>query len=325
MIKVSIIVPIYNAGHRLHECLDTLVNQTLREIEIICVLDCPTDGSDKIAEEYAARDSRMNLIYNETNLHVAESRNRGMAAAKGEYIGFSDHDDTRRLDMYEKLYIAAKKNDLDIVFSNAIIRINNKKKILYQYNDTSKEGVISSLVIGDNPANKNYLSATVWASIYKREVIYNNKLVFYSRKEYLEEDRPFNLSVFLLAKKVGHVNEAFYVWNKHESSLSEEWGVDEGLTRLSFFEVMTQTLRDANEFDHYRKEWVISLENSIRVYYVHYKNLKVDHKKRLGKLLYEGRFPIFGRYEDLKIISKKRIKLYVFVLNLYLDHFKSFY
>lgn len=248
-----------------------------------------------------------------------------MAAAKGEYIGFSDHDDTRRLDMYENLYIAAKGNDLDIVFSNTIIRKINNEEILYQYHDSSKEGVICSLVLGDNPENKNYLSAAVWASIYKREVIHNNKLVFYSRKENLEEDRPFNLSVFLLAKKVGHVNEAFYVWNKHESSLSEEWGVDEGLTRLSFFEVITKTLRDANEFDHYRKYWIISLENSLRAYYVHYKNMKVDHKRRLSKLLYEGRFPVFGKYEDLKIISKKRIKLYVFVLNLYLDHFRSFY
>lgn len=320
MIKVSVIVPIYNAGFRLHECLNTLVNQTLREIEIICVLDCPTDGSEKIAEEFAAKDNRIRLIYNSTNLHVAESRNRGMAAAQGEYIGFSDHDDTRKLEMYEELYNAAKKNDADIVFSNAIIR-KNAVDTIYKYGNSSKNGVISSLIIGDNPENKNYLSAAVWASIYKRKMIADNQLKFYSRKEYLEEDRPFNLSCFLFAKTINYVDKTFYVWNKYESSLSEQWGTNEGLTRLCFFEKMTNALSNANAFKQFRKEWGIALEESLKVYYAFYKALPVDYKQRLGKLLVEGHFPVFGKYESLKIISKKRLRLYVFVLGLYWNYF----
>ena len=100
--KVSIIVPIYNAGKFLEKCLDTLVNQTLKDIEIILVLDCPTDGSDRIAREYAEKDPRIRLIINEQNLNIGLSRNEGLKIARGEYIGFSDHDDWRELDMYKR-------------------------------------------------------------------------------------------------------------------------------------------------------------------------------------------------------------------------------
>ena len=79
--KVSIIVPIYNAGKFLEKCLDTLVNQTLKDIEIILVLDCPTDGSDRIAREYAEKDPRIRLIINEQNLNIGLSRNEGLKIA----------------------------------------------------------------------------------------------------------------------------------------------------------------------------------------------------------------------------------------------------
>ena len=115
--KVSIIVPIYNAGKFLEKCLDTLVNQTLKDIEIILVLDCPTDGSDRIAREYAEKDPRIRLIVNEQNLNIGLS-NEGLKIARGEYIGFSDHDDWRELDMYEKLYQKAREDQADIAISN---------------------------------------------------------------------------------------------------------------------------------------------------------------------------------------------------------------
>ena len=82
------------------------------------MLDCPTDGSDKVAEEYAAKDNRIVIIRNEQNLNIGESRNIGLRAARGEYIGFSDHDDTRELDMYEKLYEQSQNGTMDVVISD---------------------------------------------------------------------------------------------------------------------------------------------------------------------------------------------------------------
>ena len=119
--KISIILPVYNAGEFLRPCLDTLINQTLKEIEIVCILDCPTDGSDKTVQEYAEKDPRILVIKNDRNLHVGESRNVGIRAAHGDYIGFSDHDDIRELDMYEKLYAASENGRADVVLSGKFV------------------------------------------------------------------------------------------------------------------------------------------------------------------------------------------------------------
>ena len=85
--KVSIIIPVYNAGKYLVRCLDSLVNQTMTDIEIILILDKPTDGSDLVAEEYSHKDKRIKIIANEKNLHIGCSRNVGLKAAQGEYVG----------------------------------------------------------------------------------------------------------------------------------------------------------------------------------------------------------------------------------------------
>ena len=116
--KVSIIVPVYNAGKYLAPLLDSLVGQTLREIEVILVLDCPTDGSDQVAEEYAARDGRVVIVRNRENLHVGFSRNEGLKVARGEYIGFCDHDDLVEPEMFEKLYARGKETGAEVVVAD---------------------------------------------------------------------------------------------------------------------------------------------------------------------------------------------------------------
>lgn len=87
IIKVSVIVPVYNAGVHLKKCLGSLSSQTLKEMEIILVLDCPTDGSDKVAEEFAQRDSRFRILRN-SRTFISETRNEGLKVAKGEYVAF---------------------------------------------------------------------------------------------------------------------------------------------------------------------------------------------------------------------------------------------
>lgn len=101
MPKISVIVPVYNAGIYLEECLKSILQQTFQDIEVILILDCPTDGSDKVCQSFAEKDSRIKIIYNKHNLHIGLSRDRGLDIAQGEYIAFSDDDDTRELDMYE--------------------------------------------------------------------------------------------------------------------------------------------------------------------------------------------------------------------------------
>ena len=114
-VKVSIIIPVYNTEKYLRKCLDSVCNQTLQDIEIICVNDCSTDDSLEILKEYASNDNRIKIINFTENKGVAIARNTAIEQAKGEYIGFVDSDDYVDLDFYEKLYNAAKSENAELV------------------------------------------------------------------------------------------------------------------------------------------------------------------------------------------------------------------
>ncbi|MFR2030199.1 MAG: glycosyltransferase family 2 protein [Collinsella sp.] len=115
--KVSILVPICNVERYLRECLNSLVNQTLREIEIICINDGSTDSSLSIIREYERRDTRI-VVIDKPNSGYGDSMNKGIELARGEYIGIVESDDFASLNMFETLYKEAVKNDLDVVRSN---------------------------------------------------------------------------------------------------------------------------------------------------------------------------------------------------------------
>ena len=115
MPKVSIIVPVYNSGKYLKTCLDSLVNQTLKDIEIIAVDDCSTDNSLLILMDYAKKYHNIKVYHNRENLGQGASRNRGLDIARGEYIGFVDSDDYIRYTMYEDMYKAAVNNSAPLV------------------------------------------------------------------------------------------------------------------------------------------------------------------------------------------------------------------
>ena len=115
MPKVSIIVPVYNSGKYLKTCLDSLVNQTLKDIEIIAVDDCSTDNSILILMDYAKKYHNIKVYHNRENLGQGASRNRGLDIARGEYICFVDSDDYIRYTMYEDMYKAAVNNSAPLV------------------------------------------------------------------------------------------------------------------------------------------------------------------------------------------------------------------
>lgn len=116
MVKVTVIVPVYNSEMYIRECMDSLVNQSLTDIEIICIDDGSTDGSLSMLYEYQLRDGRVKVICNETNMGAAESRNRGLSEAAGKYIQFVDADDYLELNTLEDLYQAAEDRKADMCF-----------------------------------------------------------------------------------------------------------------------------------------------------------------------------------------------------------------
>lgn len=215
MAKVSIIVPVYNVEKYLRKCLDSLINQTLKDIEIICINDGSTDKSLEILEEYKNRDSRI-ILLNQENSGQSVARNRGIEIAKGEYLGFVDPDDWVDLDYYEKLYNTASTNDTDIA-AGGIIRVTGikKKKFLNFEKETLTDNTKLKFELCDVP-EKSY----VWNKIYKTERLKEIGLEF--EKGIFYEDCIFTpQALFYLEKMVTVPNIYYYYLRRGNSTVKQ--------------------------------------------------------------------------------------------------------
>lgn len=215
MAKVSIIVPVYNVEKYLRKCLDSLINQTLKDIEIICINDGSTDKSLEILEEYKNRDSRI-ILLNQENSGQSIARNNGIKKATGEYIGFVDPDDWVDLDYYEKLYNAASTNDTDIAVGG-IIRVTGikKKKFLNFEKETITDNTNLKFELCDVP-EKSY----VWNKIYKTEKLKEIGLEF--EKGIFYEDCIFTpQALFYLGQIVTVPNIYYYYLRRGNSTVKQ--------------------------------------------------------------------------------------------------------
>jgi len=235
--KISIIVPVHNAGSYFEKCLTSLINQTLRDIEIILVLDCPTDGSDRVAEEFAAKDTRIRMLYNEENLHTGLSRNRGMEIAQGKYIGFLDHDDYCDLSMYELLYDKAEQENLEITRCNFVCVYKMKSgdhEEQYIYPEASKDVSDKEWIYRDVCGNR--ISCVIWNHIYKTEFLREKDIVFMDSREVCSEDSIFFMEAYLNVKYFGFIPEYLYYHVFHATNTGKAYGYRSIKNRISFFE-----------------------------------------------------------------------------------------
>ena len=134
MAKISVIIPVYNVEEYLERCLNSVVNQTFKDLEIICVNDGSTDSSGEILQKFARKDARIKII-KRPNGGLSAARNTGLEVMSGEYFAFLDSDDWIDLNFYEKLYEKAKEFDADIAMADFIRKGKNKHKIRLNLNE----------------------------------------------------------------------------------------------------------------------------------------------------------------------------------------------
>jgi glycosyltransferase involved in cell wall biosynthesis len=194
---ISVIVPIYNVEKYLRQCLDSIIGQTLKDLEIILINDGSTDGSLKIMREYAKRDKRIKII-DKPNEGYGKTMNRGLDVATGEYIGIVESDDWIESGMYETLYGIAKKHDIDVV-----------KSRYFQFDDeTGKTKEESSLPEYDvekviNPQERPAIFtsvASIWSAIYRYDFLNVNKIRFLESPGASYQDTAFNFKIWAMAK-----------------------------------------------------------------------------------------------------------------------------
>ncbi len=213
MVKVSVVVPIYNAEKYLEKCLDSIVAQTLKDIEIILVDDGSTDGSAGICQKYLS-DSRV-TYYHKENEGLAAARDDGMMRAKGEYIGFVDSDDWIESDMYEKMYSAAKTNDSDVVFCNCIQNENGyrfSREIpvgAYDREKIKKELLPKTLAFISKDGGKRSIRWSNCMRIYKTETLNKNGIKF-DRRLRRSQDLQLTYEAMLVSENFYYIDEPLY-------------------------------------------------------------------------------------------------------------------
>lgn len=173
MCKVSVIVPVYNVEKFLVRCLESLVNQTLKDIEIICIDDGSKDNSLNILREYSYIDKRITIV-STANLGPSNARNTGVSLAKGEYLGFVDSDDWVDLDFFEKLYNAAIRYNAHIAVAGIIRLSYFRRKFLLKYDDIVFSSEVNKNFEFCDVPDKNY----IWNKIYKRQAWMSLNLSF---------------------------------------------------------------------------------------------------------------------------------------------------
>lgn len=213
--KISVIVPVYNVEKYLDECLSSIVNQTYKNLEIICINDGSTDNSLKILERYQDKDKRITII-NQENHGVSYARNVGINLAKGSYISFVDPDDIIALNTYETA-INKMEHDVDI--------------LIWGYNSLPNSawwawaGISPNLVCNTQTAKAFFegknVSVVVWNKLYKISMLKENALKFDENLS-VSEDVEFNMLGFPMAKKIQFISDKLYNYRiKREGSLTD--------------------------------------------------------------------------------------------------------
>lgn len=235
--KVSIIIPIYNPGKLLYECLDSVINQSMKDIEIICVDDGSTDDSLDILNEYALKDNRFK-IFHQKNKGAGTARNKAIDESTGEFIIFLDSDDWIEKDMCEKLYNHAQKLNVDLVIFDALWHtIDGINPFNYfsmdEFNEDYNKFTFDYHFIKNRLMTASY--GVIWSRIYRSSYIKNNHIRFPKHKIY--NDVEFCFKTAILAKNIAYYPKPFYHYIKlGQPSLQTSFR--EGKDELLWFDVL---------------------------------------------------------------------------------------
>ena len=286
---VSIIVPVYNSEEYIFNSINSILNQTYKNIEIIIINDGSTDRTNEILNEIALKDKRI-VYVNQKNIGVSETRNKGIQLSKGEYITFMDSDDTVEPEYIEKLIEEVLKNEFDIVACG--------------YTDISKYGIVklNDFYINNTILSKdefikrilNGVGGTVWGKIFRRNIIIENNIKM-KQNIYMCEDMIFVLEYAMKCNKYGAINEKLYNYNRlNENSIS-------AMVNMQYYNnliVVISEIQKILEENNYEKSYVDSiLCNRVQSMSISFLIMQHDKKHNYSKK---------QKIENIKIILNNK-------------------
>ncbi len=255
--KISVIVPVYNMEQYLRQTIDSIINQSHKNLEIICVNDGSTDSSEDIIKEYASRDDRV-LLVNKANGGLSSARNAGLEVTTSDYVAFVDADDWVEPQTYETMLTALLQNDVDMVscrFKREYEDFSHRKESDEFYDNKSawpegKHEVTNSLI--------SYFSVFAWTKLYKTSIIKENKIEF--PEGLIFEDWVFYWKYIVLADSVYSLDKSFYHYRQRANSIMASIYESDGaginiIDYLKTAEVVYEYLNKKGLFDKYIKSF----------------------------------------------------------------------
>lgn len=266
---ISIIVPCYNVEQYIDECLYSLTNQTINNIEIICVEDGSLDGTLDKLTKWKDKDTRIRIVKHEENKGVGTARNTGIKAAKADYIAFVDSDDYVSKNKYEYLYNLSNNGNVDLVVSSQFIRHDEKDIIITQ---------IPQQITGIGNIRRHVLTHgfPIWNSIIKKSIIFQNDLFFPNRLIY--EDNAVSTCFFLCAKAIAvYYGEPLHYYRKDNyTSITEQKGNLTFFNRLETAILFYNNTKRLGFYNQYKDE----IEYAF--FYLFYKNTVLGSLKKFN-------------------------------------------
>lgn len=333
-VNVSVIVPIYNAEKKLKQCIESILIQTLKDIEIILVDDGSTDSSPEICDELSTRDGRIIVIHKD-NEGVAKARNDGLKRACGDYIIFSDADDFVPGDAYEKLYRKAVQTDADIVIGDVCLVKDNTKRSCHFYEkdfETNDKQLIDKLIMAD--FYRNYCPMPYrgkaefgyggpWNKLVKKELLDKNEIQFNSRLRGVYDDILYTAYILFAARKVTYISKPVYDYYIYGDSITHKYKKDMLEINREIFTAWNDFLKQDKNMEKFLPAYYANvlrrLSESLDYYYYHEEQELKGKKlnKAILNMIREEPYRDIEKNIDVEVLSLYH-KALVFAL-----HFKS--
>ncbi len=231
--KISVIVPVYNNEKYLSECVDSLIDQTLKDIEILLIDDGSTDNSGVLCDQYAQQDTRIRVIHKE-NEGLGLTRNYGLREATGTYFTFVDSDDYVALDMYERLWEQAQKYDADACICGSTRVVDTAKfpsplvleKELYDKGEIREDLVYRMIGAAPEETQENSLGYSMCTGIFRLSIVEKHGMNFFSEREFKLEDILFKIEYFSYINRLTYIGDCSYMYRHNPKSLTNTFRKD---------------------------------------------------------------------------------------------------
>jgi glycosyltransferase involved in cell wall biosynthesis len=244
MPKVSIVVPVYNVEKYLEECVESLRNQTLQDIEIILVDDESPDNCPVMCDHYAEMDSRIKVVHKK-NGGLGFARNSGLEVATGEYVAFTDSDDYEEPETYETLTKIAEEGECDVVyysFSNRYMSLVGER--IYEGTEQVRELMLNIIANPPEGALDRNMQVSSCLGLYRRDILEKNHIRFHSERELISEDLIFNIDGLDKARKIAVTNHKLYYYRITNNSLTQKVRIDRHKKNKLFYQYLNKRFED---------------------------------------------------------------------------------